>query len=106
MVKRLADMRWSAHFDAVYVLREGFADIFNMHWILHQLTLTSDQEMNKRRETEGLRKRMESLETIFLTTLWKDILERANKTSKVLQSKDVDMLVAMYLLESLRGRLS
>src|SRR6218665_3336908 len=45
MVKRLADMRWSAHFDAVYVLREGFADIFSMHWILHQLILTSDQEI-------------------------------------------------------------
>src|SRR6218665_1445993 len=61
---------------------------------------------DRRRETEGLRKRMENLETLFLTTLWKDILERANKTSKVLQSKDVDMLVAMYLLESLRGPLS
>ena len=47
-------------------------------------------------------KKMENLETIFLTILWNDILERVNKTSKVLQSKDVDILVAMNLLESLK----
>ena len=40
--------------------------------------------------------------TIFLTILWNDILERVNKTSKVLQSKDVDILVAMNLLTSLK----
>ncbi|KAG7156522.1 hypothetical protein Hamer_G006491 [Homarus americanus] len=45
---------------------------------------------------------MEKLETIFLTNLWNDILERVNKTNKVLQSKDVDMLVAMNHLKSLK----
>ena len=58
--------------------------------------------MNTRREAEGLSKKMESLETIFLTILWNDILERVNKTSKVLQSKYVDILVAMNLLEFLK----
>ena len=47
-------------------------------------------------------KKMENLETIFLTILWNNILKRVNKTSKVLQSKDVDILVAMNLLESLK----
>ena len=36
---------------------------------------------------------------IFLTILWND--ERVNKTSKVLQSEDVNILVAINLLESL-----
>ena|SRR6218665_1363995 len=76
--------------------------IFSMHWI--SVSADTDQEVNTRQEAEeGQRKRMENLKTIFMATLWKDILEGANKTSKVLQSKDVDMLVAMYLLESLRG---
>ena len=45
---------------------------------------------------------MENLETIFLTILWNDMLERTNKTSKVLQSKDVNILVATNLLESMK----
>ena len=48
---------------------------------------------------------MEHLETIFLTILWKYILERMNTTSKVLQSKDVNILVATNLLESLKSYL-
>ena len=43
-----------------------------------------------------------NLETIFLTILWNGILERVNKTSKVLQSEDVSILAAMNLLESLK----
>ena len=45
---------------------------------------------------------MENLETIFLTVLWNDMLERMNITSKVLQSKDVNILVATNLLESMK----
>ena len=45
---------------------------------------------------------MEKLETGFLTILWHDILERINKTSKVLQSKDVNIIVAMNLLDSVK----
>ena len=69
-----------------------------MHW----LSADTHQEVNTRREAEGLSKKMENLETIFLTILWNDILERVSKTSKVLQSKYVDILVAMNLLESLQ----
>lgn len=50
-------------------------------------------------------KKMEHLETKFLTILWKDILERMNTISKVLQSKDVNILVAANLLESLKSYL-
>ena len=42
-----------------------------------------------------------NLETIFLTILWNDMLEKMNKKSKVLQSKDVNILVATNLLESM-----
>ncbi|XP_040203750.1 uncharacterized protein LOC120935756 [Rana temporaria] len=94
VVKRLSDTRWSAHFDAVHALHEGFEKIKN--------ALDSEQEVNTRREAKGLSDKMENLETIFLTILWNDILERVNKTSKVLQSEDMNILVAMNLLESLK----
>ncbi|XP_022248903.1 uncharacterized protein LOC111087236 [Limulus polyphemus] len=48
---------------------------------------------------------MEKLETIFLTIVLNDILERVNKTSKILQSKDVDIFVAIELLKSLKAYL-
>ena len=45
---------------------------------------------------------MVNLEKIFLKILWNDMLERMNKTSKVLQSKDVNIRVATNLLESMK----
>ena len=97
VVKCLSDTRWSAHFDAVTALHGGFEKSQDA---LDALAVNADQEWNKRREAEGLSKKMEKLETIFLTIPWNYILERVNKTSKILQSKDVDILVAIDLLKS------
>ena len=97
MVKGLSDTRWSAHFDAVTALHGGFEKSQDA---LDALAVDADQEWNTRREAEGLSKKMEKLETIFLTIFWNDILERVNKTSNILQSKDVDILVAIDLLKS------
>ena len=97
VVKCLSDTRWSAHFDAVTALRGGFEKIQDA---LDALAVDADQEWNTRREAEGLSKNTEKLDTIFLTILWNDILERVNKTSNILQSRDVDILVAIDLLKS------
>ena len=69
---------------------------------LDSVSADNEQEVNTRRGEEGLSKKVENLETIFLTILWNDMLERMNKTSKVLQSKDVNILVATNLLESMK----
>ena len=45
---------------------------------------------------------MKNMETIFPKILRTDMLERMNKTSKVLQSKDVNILVATNLLVSMK----
>ena len=99
MVKRLSDTRWSSHFDVVHALYRDFEKIKPA---LASVSADTEQEMNTRREAEGWSKKMEDLEMIFLTILWNDILERMNKTSKVLQSEEVDILVAMNLLESMK----
>ena len=99
VVKRLSDTRWSAHFDAVHALYGSFQKIKHA---LDSVSAENEQEVNTRQEAEGLSMKMENLETIFLTILWNDMLERMNKTSKVLQSKDVNILVATNLLESMK----
>ena len=48
---------------------------------------------------------MGNLETMFLTIRWSDLLERMNETSKVLQSKEVNTLVATNLLEPMETHL-
>ena len=99
MVKCLSGTRWSAHFDAVHALYGAFEKIKHA---LDSLSADNKQEVNTRREAERLSKKMENLETIFLTILWNDMLERMNITSKVLQSKDVNILVATNLPESIK----
>ena len=90
---------WWRHFDAGHALYGGFEKIKHA---LDSVSADNEQEVNTRREAEGLSKKMENLETIFLTILWNDMLERMNKTSKVLQSKDVNILVATNLLGSMK----
>ena len=80
-------------------------DLDKIKHSLDSISGDNEQQVTTRREVEGLSKKMEHLETIFLTILWKDILERMNTTSKVLQSKDVNILVATNLLESLKSYL-
>ncbi|XP_013788300.1 zinc finger protein 862-like [Limulus polyphemus] len=99
VVKCLSGTRWSAHFDAVTALHGGFEKIQDA---LDALAVDADHKWNTRREAEGLSKKMEKLEIIFLTILWNDILGRVNKTSKILLSKNVDILVANDLLKSLK----
>ena len=99
MVKRLSDTRWSAHFDAVHALYGGFEKIKHA---LDSVSADNEKEVKTRREAEGLSKKMENLEKIFLTFLWNDMLKRMNITSKFLQSKDVNILVASNRLESMK----
>lgn len=98
VVKRLSDTRWSAHFDAVAALYGGYDKIQDA---LDALAVDADQEWSTRIEAEGLSKKMSKLETVILTMVWNDM----NKTSKVLQSKDVDILAAVDLLKSLKSYL-
>ena len=97
MVKCLSDTRWSAHFDALHAGYEQINDA------LTTISADTDQRVNTRQQAEGLIKRMENLETIILTIIWNDILERINKTSKILQSKDKGLIEAMNLLNSLKN---
>ena len=81
VVRRLSDTRRSAYFDAVHALYGGFLRIKHA---LDSVSADNEQEVNTRKEAEGLNKIMENLETIFLTIVGNDMLERMNITSKVL----------------------
>lgn len=96
-VKRLSDTRWSAHFEAVRALYVGYEKI---KCALHVIANDCDQEGCTRQEASGLSKKMEHLETVFLSIFWYDVLERLQKISIFLQSRDVDMSALSDLFTS------
>jgi hypothetical protein len=60
VIKRLSDTRWSSHFDVVNALYGCFEKIKHA---LHSVSADIEQEVNARRETEGMDEKMENLET-------------------------------------------
>lgn len=99
VVKRLSDTRWSARYDAVAALYDGFDSIKKA---LDSLSVDCDQDCNTRREAGGLSNKMREKETIILLLLWRDVLERTQKTSTFLQAEDMDIDCAAKLLGSLK----
>nr|XP_047135417.1 zinc finger MYM-type protein 1-like [Hydra vulgaris] len=69
----------------------------------HSLNLVDDKKEKSitRSEANGLYLKLDSLETAVMATLWGDILEKFNKTSKQLQSVEIDLETVVSLYESL-----
>lgn len=54
-----------------------------------------------RSEAEGLLRQLNRLETSFMTEFWNDVLHTFNKTSKLLQSVQIDLSTVVELYNSL-----
>lgn len=68
------------------------------------MSILKDDKLEKpitRSEANGLFLKLDSLETSIMVTLWDDILERFNITSKKLQSVEIDLKTIISLYESL-----
>ncbi|XP_069494240.1 zinc finger MYM-type protein 1-like [Ambystoma mexicanum] len=99
IVKRLSDTRWSAHADAVNALCDGYERI---QAALDSLSSDNTQTKDTAHNALSLLKKMEKLETIFLTIVWNDILLRFNETSKTVQKEDINLSVAVNIIQSLK----
>lgn len=99
VVKQLSDTRWSAQADAINALCEGYNEIrLSLQSIRNDVT---NQSLETRLMAQGLEKKLDKLETVFLTILWNEILSRFNAVSKLLQSEKVNLSVAVKMLKSL-----
>ena len=58
--------------------------------------------MEARKEAEGLADKMRTLEIGFMAEFWAVLMERFNKSSKILQSEKLDLNAAVKILVSLR----
>ena len=77
-------------------LRYRYTDILK---VLNQIILTSDKK-DEVNGAMGLQKAMEKFTFIFLVIIENKILQSTNTISKLLQSKDADLSVAVTLLDT------
>lgn len=98
VLKRLADTRWSAHADAVKALFRGYELIKSA---LTKIEGDNSQMKDTILEAASLCKKMSKLETVFLTIIWNEILQRFNETNKTVQRENIDLKVVIKLIESL-----
>ena len=98
MVKKLSDTRWSARYDAVHAISKGYDIHINL---LNEITTSVDSRAEVKSQSLGISKRLKELETGTLVELWDILLERMNKTNKLLQSEGLPLNNAVNLLQSL-----
>jgi len=97
-LKKLSDTRRSARSDASISLNKNWNEIINA---LSFIKNDKSEKSITRSEANGLYLKLDCLETAIMATLWGDILERFNKTSKQLQSVEIDLETVVCLYESL-----
>jgi hypothetical protein len=97
-VKSLCKTRWSARADAVKALSDGYTEI---KFALNVVADDDKQKAAVRHEARSLSHSMDRLETAFLCKMWNIIMSRFDATSKSLQRVDIDLQLAVELLQSL-----
>lgn len=96
--KRLIEVRWSAHADAIRALVKGYRVIME---VLNEIAEDPNEKGTVCNTASGLYDTMCKLETGIFCECWHVILERFNATSKQLQDPMMDLNTAVRLLKSL-----
>lgn len=99
-VKRVCDTRWSARADAVSALKESYKEVSG---IIRALSQDESEKPSSKLEAETLTKNFRKFENAVLTVLWNRLLQQMNRVSKSLQAKDLDLLNAVKLFNSLQA---
>ena len=93
-LKRLCTTRWSSRVDAVRATKNRYTDILK---VLTRICLeTRDSKENA--DAMGLKKRIENYEFIVFIIMWEGILISINRASLKLQATQMDMSLALRLL--------
>lgn len=97
-LKRVDGTRWSSRHDACDSLCK------NWDGVLQSLTIMIEDVHEKaitRSEAAMVQKQLGQFEIVFIAVFWNSLLDRFNATSKLLQSVDIDIGVAVELYRSL-----
>ncbi|XP_073462545.1 zinc finger MYM-type protein 1-like [Aquarana catesbeiana] len=101
-LKKLCPTRWSSRYESLLALRFRFVDVLKA---LSKITLVATKK-SEREEAMGLKKKIESFQTIFLIVLQTKIFSSINSLSKLLQSESMDLSKASHLIKTSLDELS
>lgn len=96
--KSLSQTRWSARADACIALKEGYKAF---QAALNEIAADRCQPPSARNEASGLASKFDQLEIGVLTVVWSVVMERFNKTNKLLQTVNIDLGTVVDLYTSL-----
>ncbi|KAG8177468.1 hypothetical protein JTE90_008652 [Oedothorax gibbosus] len=85
-LQSLSKTRWSTRYDRV--VRENTEGILES---LNEISINCDEKPSTRNEANALRKKLNSMETTFMSILWSTILERFNKVNLKLQYETIEL---------------
>lgn len=97
-IKMLSGTRWSARHDACFSLSYNWKEIIKA---LEEFENDKLEKPQTRCEARGLLRKLQSLEMGIMVSVWSDVLERFNVTSKKLQEVKIDLKTVLSLYNSL-----
>jgi len=95
VLKKVCPTRWESRHESIYALKVRFKDVLKS---LSNISLTS-QKKEERSASLSLKKKMESMEFVFLLCLWENILKPLHGISKSMQKKNTNLFNACKNLE-------
>jgi hypothetical protein len=100
VLKSLSQTRWSCHSDSCQALTHNYIKIIKA---LKCISENINENRDSKRNAKLILKQIKKKETVYLSFLWNDILNRSNETSINLQDSFCDPLIALNLLKSLKN---
>ena len=80
--------RWSAHYEAVRIIKNGYTGILQTVKYIYQ---DSKEKPECKQVAKNLYHKLVKMKYAILTVIWEVVLERFNKTSKKLQTSSFDV---------------
>ncbi|XP_033216978.1 zinc finger MYM-type protein 1-like [Belonocnema kinseyi] len=97
-LESLSKTRWSCRDDATSASFFNYSQIYDA---LSGFVESDDENADTRFDARNLKNQMEKLEIAFMTQFWHEVLDRFNKTSKFLQTAELDLVAGDKMLQSL-----
>ncbi|XP_058765173.1 uncharacterized protein LOC131638619 [Vicia villosa] len=96
---RPGDTRWGSHYTTLIRLYQMWSSVLDVLSIV-------DEDGRGPSQVAGLIEKMESLKFAFILKLMLKLFGITNETSKILQTKDLNIVLAMELVDDVKARLA
>ncbi len=88
VLKRVMGTRWSSRHNACHAFTEGWQEFME---ILRDIESNESEKPENQRKAAGLRKNLSKFENVFMAVFWNRLLERFDKTNKILQAVAINL---------------